>query len=164
MDPFACQVVSTDLSKTSSLQLGSPIQVLLVEDNPEAARLIRRHIREGGDSHFHVEWKDNLLDAISRLVQPGIDVVLLDLGMPESSGYETHLAINSVVGKTVPVIILTSDDRASTRDRSIRLGAVGYLVKHRTTSAELRQTLHEAVATASTTAWPPWINGGDQET
>src|ERR1700693_3193910 len=84
--------------------LGLPIHVLLVEDNPEAARLISTQVSQNQNDIFQVEWKNNILNAISRLAKPGVDVVLLDLGMQELSGYKTHLAIKSAVGKTVPVV------------------------------------------------------------
>jgi DNA-binding NarL/FixJ family response regulator len=80
-----------------------------------------------------------------RLGKPDIDVVLLDLGMPELTGHKTHLAITSVVGKSVPVVILTSDDSTISRNLTIAQGAANYLVKRRTTPFELRQALHEAV-------------------
>jgi len=128
------------------LKLGPPIQVLLVEDSVEAARLTRSLISEGGDEMFRVEWKDNLQQAMNRLAQPGIDVVLLDLGMPELSGYRTHLAITLVVGKTVPVVILTSDDSPMSREITIHQGAASYLLKHETSSSQLRQALHAAVS------------------
>src|SRR3984885_2851670 len=90
-------------------RMALPIQVLLVEDDPDAARLTSTHLNQYEDDLFRVEWKSNIHNALNRLVQPGIDVVLLDLGMPELEGYKTHLAITSVVEK-VPVVILTSDD------------------------------------------------------
>src|ERR1039458_7099606 len=105
---------TTDLSNLS-LATASPIRVLLVEDDPDDAALIRARVSENTDSPFHVEWKDNVLNAISRLAKPGIDVVRLDLGMGELSGYMTHRAIASVI-KTTPVVILTSDESAVSRD------------------------------------------------
>jgi glutamate dehydrogenase (NAD(P)+) len=122
------------------------IRVLLVEDNADAAQLVRSQIVGGGKQNlFHVERKDNLQKAMIRLAKPDIDVVLLDLGMPELSGHKTHLAITSVVGTTVPVVILTSDDSVISRNLTIRQGASSYLVKRRTSSFALRQALQEAV-------------------
>jgi CheY-like chemotaxis protein len=129
------------VSKTSPLA----VRVLLVEDNPEAAELTRSQIRDGKGSPFQVEWKDSLQAAMKRLAHPDIDVVLLDLGMPEMRGHKTHLAITSIVGKTVPVVILTSDESATTRQLTIHQGASSFLVKRRTSPAELRRALHEAV-------------------
>ncbi len=121
------------------------IRVLLVEDNPEAAELTRSQVSDVRGNPFQVEWMDNLQNAMRRLASPDIDVVLLDLGMPEMSGHKTHLAIKSVVGKTVPVVIFTSDESATSRQLTIQQGASSFLVKRRTSPAELRRALHEAV-------------------
>jgi glutamate dehydrogenase (NAD(P)+) len=121
------------------------IRVLLVEDDADSAQVARSQMNGGKVNQFQVEWQDNLQKAMIRLAKPDIDVVLLDLGMPELSGHKTHLAITSVVGKTVPVVILTADESAISRNLTIRQGAAGYLVKRRVSSFELRQALHEAV-------------------
>ena len=99
-------------------QLGLPIQVLLVEDDLDAATYTSAQINQSQDDIFRVEWKDNVLGAISRLTEPGIDVVLLDLGMPGWGSYKTHLAIISVVRSTVPVVILTGDDSTASQDKT----------------------------------------------
>jgi CheY-like chemotaxis protein len=125
--------------------LGLPIKVLLVEDNPEAAAYISAQVRQDQGDIFQVEWKNNIPGAISRLAKPGVHVVLLDLGMRELGGYQTHLAITSAVGKTVPVVILTADDSSVSQDITKVQGAANYLVKHRTSSVELRRALYEAV-------------------
>ena len=121
------------------------IQVLLVEDDPDCASRTLIQVSGGGDNAFHVEWNDNLQVALSRLAKPGIDVVLLDLGLQGLSGYGTHLAITSVVGKTVPVVILTADESSMTRNITIEQGAAEYLVKQRASSVEIRQALHQAI-------------------
>jgi glutamate dehydrogenase (NAD(P)+) len=121
------------------------IRVLLVEDDADSAQVARSQMSGGKVNQFQVEWQDNLQKAMIRLAKPDIDVVLLDLGMPELSGHKTHLAITSVVGKTVPVVILTADESAVSRNLTIRQGAASYLVKRRVSSFELRQALHEAV-------------------
>jgi DNA-binding response OmpR family regulator len=121
------------------------IRVLLVEDDAEMASLTCSHISDDRDKLFQVEWKDDIEKAMSRLAEPGINVVLLDLGMNELGGYKTHMAINSVVGKTIPVVILTSDESSVSRDITLEMGAAGYMVKSRTSPIELRETLFEAV-------------------
>jgi CheY-like chemotaxis protein len=126
-------------------QLGLPIQVLLVEDDVDAATYTASQVSRDPDDIFKVVWKDNILSAISRLAEPGVDVILLDLGMPGWGGYKTHLAIISVVRTTVPVVILTGDDSAVSRDAAKQQGAANYLIKHRTSPIKLRQALYEAV-------------------
>jgi DNA-binding NarL/FixJ family response regulator len=93
---------------------------------------------------------------MSRLAEPRIDVVLLDLGMPELKGRKTHLTIKSAVGATIPVVILTSDDSPVSRDVTKLQGAANYLVKSRTSFIGLRQAPYEAVA--------PWMTVAGSKT
>jgi DNA-binding NarL/FixJ family response regulator len=122
-----------------------PIQVLLVEDDIDAATYTIARVRRNQEDMFKVEWKDTVLSAISRLAEPGIDVVLLDLGMPGWGGYQTHLAIISVVRTTVPVAILTGHESTASQDATKQHGAANYLIKHRTSTFKLRRALYEAV-------------------
>ena len=135
-------------------RMALPIQVLLVEDDPDAARLTSTHLNQYEDDLFRVEWKSNIHNALNRLVQPGIDVVLLDLGMPELEGYKTHLAITSVIGNAFPVLILTADDSAVSQNTTRSQGAANYLIKQRTSSVELRRALYEAVVPATNLKLP----------
>jgi CheY-like chemotaxis protein len=131
------------------LGFGRPMRVLLVEDDPDQAQLACALVNGHADAPdlFDFEWKNNILKAISRLAKPGIDVVLLDLGMLELSGYKTHLAIMPVTRKT-PVVIFTSDDSVVSQEKTKSQGAFRYLLKNRTSPAELRHALHEAAFSA----------------
>ena len=64
----------------------APVQVLLVEDSPGDARLIREFIGEADSGSFEIECAGRLAAAVSRLAQGGIDLVLLDLSLPDSRG------------------------------------------------------------------------------
>jgi DNA-binding response OmpR family regulator len=123
---------------------GWPIQVLLVEDNIEAAELIRLYLTEDEVSLFRVEWAPTLRDGMIRLAHPGIEVVLLDLGLPELEGYKTYRAIEAATYKA-PVVIYTSDDSCVSRDLTLGFGAAGYLLKGESSSAEIRSALRNAV-------------------
>lgn len=101
----------------------SDIGVLLVEDDPESAALTRAKVSEDKDSSFRVEWTADLQTAMSRLAQPGIDVILLDFGMLEPGGRKSHPPIKKVVEMKIPVVILTSDE--STLSRHLTLGQAG---------------------------------------
>ena len=121
------------------------IHVLLVEDDAEAAELTQVHLAEDGIDEFRVEWTPNLVDAMTRLARPGIEVVVLDLGLPELSGYKSYRVIESAARYKVPVIILTSDDRSLSRDLTVGFGAADYLLKQKCSPAQLRQALRKAV-------------------
>jgi DNA-binding response OmpR family regulator len=121
-----------------------PITVLLVEDNPDQAELIKLSLGGDADGGYRVEWASNLLDGMKSLSEPGIDVVLLDLGLPELDGYKSHTAIRRSAPQ-VPIVILTADDRAVSRELTLSGGAADYLIKGEITDSELRQAIRAAV-------------------
>ncbi len=123
---------------------GWPIQVLLVEDSIEAAELVRLYLTEDDRNLFRVEWAPSLLDGMNRLALPGIEVILLDLGLPELNGYRSFRAIEAATYKA-PVVIYTADDSRLSRDLTLGFGAAGYLLKGESSSAEIRDTLRKAV-------------------
>jgi two-component system chemotaxis family response regulator WspR len=122
-----------------------PIQVLLVEDDPESAELIEIGLSDCDEHRFRIEWSPNLLHAMTRLCEPGIEVVVLDLGLPELHGYKSFRAIESVASKSLPIVILTSDESPLSKDLTLGFGASDYLVKDRSTPDDLRHALLEAV-------------------
>lgn len=122
-----------------------PIQVLLVEDDAEAADLVEVYLTDEGTIAFYVEWVPTLVRAMGRLGAPGVDVVLLDLGLPELNGYKTYRAIEASAGGNLPIVILTSDDRSVSRDLTLGFGAADYLLKSRSSPFQLREALRSAV-------------------
>jgi DNA-binding response OmpR family regulator len=121
-----------------------PIQVLLVEDNADAAWLVQFCLTGEGEQ-FRVEWASDLLQAMTRLAQPGIEVILLDLGLPELNGYKSFSAIDAAGEGKVPVVILTSDGSRDSRELTLGCGASDYLIKDSISPARLRAALVEAV-------------------
>jgi DNA-binding NarL/FixJ family response regulator len=82
---------------------------------------------------------------MTRLCEPGIEVVLLDLGLPELHGYRSFRAIEAVAGSMIPIVILTADESGMSRDLTVEFGASAYLVKDRSTTHQIRQALASAV-------------------
>ena len=72
--------------------------VLLFEDNPGDARLIRELLAEAEDSVFTLESVDRLSTGFKRLAEGGVDVILLDLGLPDSQGLDTFARTYDQVG------------------------------------------------------------------
>ena len=66
-----------------------PIQILLVEDNPGDARLLREALRDAGGFAFHLHEADRLGSAREVLAEHPVDVVLLDLSLPDAHGMDT---------------------------------------------------------------------------
>lgn len=105
------------------------LNVLLIEDNPDYAGLVQVWLAGAGDQvSFVLNWTDSLGTGLSRLSRGGVDVVLLDLGLPDSDGVDTYLAARASAGG-IPIIVLSAGDSESLALRMIQEGAEDYLVK-----------------------------------
>jgi PAS domain S-box-containing protein len=125
--------------------VSEPVRVLLVEDNPADVDLVREALHEVALVRFFVESAARLSDALARLEAGGIDLVLLDLGLPDSQGLDTFRTLQDAA-PNVPVIVLTGNV-----DQSIGLGAVSegaqdYLVKGEVTGNSLARSARHAIA------------------
>jgi signal transduction histidine kinase/CheY-like chemotaxis protein len=108
-----------------------PIRVLLVEDNPGDARLIKEMLAEADGQDFSIEWVSSLADGLEKLGKNQTDVVLLDLGLPDSQGLDTFVKAQEQAPH-VPFVVLTGladEDLALT---ALRQGAQDYLYKDET--------------------------------
>lgn len=100
-------------------------RILIVEDNPDDLALIGAVLRRAS---FEVDIATNLADACSMLQAGGYDLVLSDLGLPDSSGLETYARL-AEVNPSVPVVILSGDDDLDMAVEAVQLGAQDYLTK-----------------------------------
>jgi two-component system cell cycle sensor histidine kinase/response regulator CckA len=105
-----------------------PIRVLLVEDNPEDVLLMRRKLARVPDPVLELESADYLSAGLARLAEAGIDLVLLDLSLPDSHGLETFAQVHAQAPR-VPIIVLSGFDDEALAVRAVREGAQDYLVK-----------------------------------
>ena len=108
--------------------MDGPISVLLVEDNPGDARQVQETLADVANGTCTIETVGRLDSALQRLMAGGIDVVLLDLGLPDSRGPETFTAVHRSL-PDVPVIIITGLEDETIALRMVRDGAQDYLVK-----------------------------------
>ena len=122
-----------------------PVQVLLVEDNAEAAWLVEASLEGRSARQFRVEWAQTLVQAMHRLGQPGVELILLDLGLPELNGHKSFRAIDAAANSKLPIVILTSDHRPASMDLTLGFGASDYLLKDKISAEELREALLSAV-------------------
>ena len=90
------------------------IKVLLIEDSPLAASMIRGMLSEGKGSRIALENIDNVAAAQKRIAVGDIDAILVDLNLPDSNGLDTFLNIHAKAPKT-PIIILTGQATRSSR-------------------------------------------------
>ncbi|HKV11256.1 MAG TPA: EAL domain-containing protein [Thermoanaerobaculia bacterium] len=126
---------------------GEPITILLVEDNPGDARLIRKLLDRSALSPFHLTARDRVSAAIEYLRGNGrVDVVLLDVSLPDTRpGSLDSLMRISREAPDLPVILLTGHDDEELAVKAVREGAQDYLVKKAVDSGLLNRAIRYAL-------------------
>jgi two-component system cell cycle sensor histidine kinase/response regulator CckA len=119
------------------------MKVLVIEDNPTDALLISSLLRESGGGLFAIECVERLAEGLDRLGDETIDAVLLDLSLPDSSGFDTLMQVEARAPK-VPVVVLTGTDDEALAARAVRYGAQDYLVKGEMSGSLLVRSLRYA--------------------
>jgi two-component system, cell cycle sensor histidine kinase and response regulator CckA len=119
------------------------ISVLLVEDNPGDARLLREVVREAEGAHIQLTHVDALGKALHRLSSEQFDVIMLDLSLPDADGLET-LVRTHAQAPSVPIVVLTGLDDEGLAIRAVREGAQDYLVKGQVTGQLLVRAMRYA--------------------
>ena len=126
----------------------SRITVLLIEDDPDDAGQIRRMLSEAQGAAFEVQCTGRLSEGLLRLSGGDVDVVLLDLGLPDSIGLDTFTAARAAAAD-LPIVVLTGVEEQEVGLRAAGQGAQDYLVKSQINADLLARTLRYAVARAS---------------
>jgi PleD family two-component response regulator len=108
--------------------INSSIRTLVIEDNPADARALSETLAEVPEAPFELEWVDGLGKGLQKLESGLVDLVLLDLCLPESRGLATF-AITHECAPAVPIIVLTGLDDRELGLKAARDGAQDYLVK-----------------------------------
>ncbi len=123
---------------------GSPVRILLVEDNPGDARLIQETLADSRGAAFDVETANRLATGLERLRAGGIDVVLLDLTLPDSRGSATFGTIH-LAAPDIPTIVLTGLGDEALALQVVREGAQDYLVKGQADGETLARAIRYAI-------------------
>lgn len=129
------------------------MRVLLIEDNPGDARLIREFLDEAGGGAIELVHATRLSKGLERLGEGGIDAVLLDLGLPDSSGLGTFLQVR-YRSQNVPIVILSGANDETMAVQAVRQGAQDYLTKGRVDGTALVHAVRYAIERQRTQAEP----------
>ncbi|PYU36484.1 MAG: hybrid sensor histidine kinase/response regulator, partial [Acidobacteria bacterium] len=120
------------------------LQVLLVEDNAGDARLLREMFSTERAGSFELTHLLRMSEAVAHLAKGGVDIALLDLGLPDAQGLETVRRAHAVA-PDVPVIVLTGLDDEALAAEAMKEGAQDYLIKGQIENRALPRALRHAI-------------------
>jgi PAS domain S-box-containing protein/putative nucleotidyltransferase with HDIG domain len=103
-------------------------RILLVEDNPGDARLIVEYVQEDSARQFELVQVERLATGLEVLAQGDIDLVLLDLNLPDSQGFDTFTKLQAAAPETA-IVVLTGLSDEGMAVQAVREGAQDYLIK-----------------------------------
>ena len=124
--------------------MSESIRILLVEDNPGDARLLRETLREAHSLPFHLVHASRLSEALELVVTEPPDVVLLDLSLPDAHGMET-VARMLRAAPEVPIIVLSGLADETVAVQAVQSGAQDYLVKGTVEGGTLARAIRYAI-------------------
>lgn len=119
-------------------------KILLIEDDPIYVKALKSILNRAENTQFDISHADNLTDGTRQLAQTDLDVVLLDLSLPDSSGIHTVRTVSEAIGDT-PFLVLTSVEDEELAVRAVQAGAQDYLVKTETDSKILLRAIRFAI-------------------
>ena len=124
---------------------GENIDVLLVEDNPQEAEIVRLYLAKRYSHKYGIRHVRSIGGALTDLGSGGRpNVILLDLHLPDTKGLDGYRQI-AAAAPGVPVIILTNCNEESTAASAVRSGAQDYLIKREVNAALLHRAILYAI-------------------
>ncbi len=120
------------------------LPILLVEDNPEHVDFLRQLLATPELSHFHLEAVGSLAEALDWLKTGSIELILLDLTLPDSDGIETFIRVFEAAPQTA-LVVLSGINDVQLAIETVQLGAQDYLVKGRVDNQLLLRAMLYAI-------------------
>jgi diguanylate cyclase (GGDEF)-like protein len=120
------------------------LRLVLVEDNPGDARLIREYLAEAGAEPPVLEHFERLEEALLRLISPGVSCVLLDLSLPDARGLDALIRARKVAPE-VPIVVVTGRADQALGIEALQEGAQDYLVKDQLSPGGIARSIRFAI-------------------
>lgn len=116
-------------------------RILIVEDDEKFARVLSKQLAE---SNYNVSYAGSFSGFLDALKKVEFDLVLLDLGLPDSSGLQTYEKVSKMI-PDIPVVVLTGLDDEKIAVGAVKKGAQDYLVKGEVDNRTLLRSLDYAI-------------------
>ncbi|MBI3523884.1 MAG: EAL domain-containing protein [Betaproteobacteria bacterium] len=127
------------------MNLHQPCKVLLVEDDPGDAHLVHQFLRACREPPIEITQAQTLAEARQHLRGHQPDILLLDLSLPDSAGFDTVRAARQAAGG-LPIVVLTGHDDTAFALQALEAGAQDYLLKGRFDTDALVRAIRYAIA------------------
>ena len=118
--------------------------LLIIEDNPGDARFIREMLKEAAEDRYDFIWADRLSSGLRSLTERQTDLILLDLGLPDSQGLDTLDKVHDISPLT-PIVIMTGLNDESIGIAAVARGAQDYLVKGDINERALKRVINYTI-------------------
>jgi len=120
------------------------ISVLLIEDNEADAYLVSESLANSQPPRFKITHRDRLSSGLACLSNESFDLVLLDLSLPDSDGFETFRRVRES-SPSIPIVVLTGQDDLDLAIKTAREGGQDYLLKQFTGGELLKRLMCQAI-------------------
>jgi len=120
------------------------VRVLIIEDNPDYIGLVRTILARSQNPKFEIISAERLDEGLDRLANNDVDVILLDMTLPDSSGIDT-LRRTMTKALELPIVMLTGHNDEGLATQALHEGAQDYLVKGQNEVALLSRAIHYAI-------------------
>ena len=120
------------------------LRVLIVEDNPVDAFCIKEALEDPNSTKFAISHAENLAEAKERLRKEAFNILVLDLGLPESQGIETFLEVKNIA-PGIPIVVMSGLDDETVAIEAVRGGAQDYLLKGKWDAEVLKRSIYYAI-------------------
>jgi len=119
------------------------LKVLLIDDNPGYVQIVESILGKTQDIFFALESCESLTKGLTRLSHGGIDILLINLNLPDSRSFNTFYKVRGRFPE-LPIVVLTDIRNHETAMKALKEGAQDYLVKSETNEGVIVRSLHYA--------------------
>ena len=143
IDNFWLAVVKLPANRKPMIE--KTVNVLLIEDNAGDARLLREMFNhEAASRKYSLAHQECMKDAVTHLAADPVDVVLLDLGLPDAEGLGAVRQVHAVA-PSIPLVVVTGLDDEAVATQALQEGVQDYLIKGQIETHALLRSLRYAI-------------------
>lgn len=126
------------------MEPSKPLRILIVEDDLVDRKLLERLLAQSSLGACEVQKTDRLEGALELLQDHSFDIVLLDLGLPDSQGMDSVVRLQEQSPPT-PIIVLSGLDDANVATQAVQIGVQDFLIKGQVDASLLMRAIRYAL-------------------